>query len=198
MSVVTTGPHQLWTIGHSNHELEHFAALIGDHAIEFVIDVRSYPYSQFAAHFNRETVKPWLEARGVRYVFMGHDLGGRPLRDDQYDAEGHALYHLMAQQAGFRQAIDRLVHGSERHRLAIMCSCGQPTECHRRLLVGRVLAECGVELRHILPDGGVVIEQTVRLGSEGAQSSLFEENEPPWRSTRSVSHRQRLSASSSG
>jgi uncharacterized protein (DUF488 family) len=198
MGVVVMVSRALWTIGHSNHDLEPFSGLLAAHGIEFVVDVRSYPYSRFAPHFNRESLKPWLEARGVRYGFMGDDLGGRPLRDDQYDAEGHALYGLMAEEARFRQAIDRLVRGSERHRLAIMCSCGQPAECHRRLLVGKVMADRGVELRHILPDCGVVVEQTVPVGSENSQPNLFEQNAPPWRSTRSVSHRRRLSASSSG
>ena len=127
MDPVMAPSRKLWTIGHSNHEPEYFAALLQDHAIEFVIDVRSYPYSRFA-HFNRETLKPWLETRGVRYVFMGDDLGGRPVHDDQYDAEGHAIYSLMAEESGFRRAIDRLERGLEQHRLAIMCSCGQPAE----------------------------------------------------------------------
>jgi uncharacterized protein (DUF488 family) len=199
MEPVTTEPRTLWTIGHSNHDAEHFAALLDAHRIEYLVDIRSYPYSRFAPHFNRETLKPWLETRGVRYVFMGEDLGGRPERDDQYDADGHALYGLMAREPRFRHGIDRLVHGVDHHRLAIMCSCGQPDDCHRRLLVGKVIAEGGVELHHILPDGSVVAERTVSLGSQTTQGSLLDtQDEPLWRSTRSVSHRRRLSVSSSG
>lgn len=195
---VSTPPRAVWTIGHSNHELDEFAALVETHALEFVIDVRSYPYSRFAPHFNREDVKASLEARGVRYVFMGSELGGRPLHDAQYDPEGHALYGLMAEEPAFRRSIERLIDGSVRHRLCIMCSCGEPEDCHRRLLIGKVLTERGVELRHILPNGTVVSERKVRPGGDAVQSSLFEENEPLWRSTRSVSHRRRLSTSSSG
>lgn len=189
---------ELWTVGHSNHEFDAFASLLAAQEIEFVVDVRSYPYSRFAPHFNREVLQPALAAAGVRYVFMGDELGGRPSHDEHYDTEGHALYDLMADVPGFRQAVDRLADASRRHRVALMCSEGDPHACHRRLLVGKVLAERGVALRHILPDGTVRAESNVRLADESAQSSLFGEDEQPWRSTRSVSHRRRLSTSSSG
>ena len=188
----------LWTVGHSNHNFDAFAGLLAAQKIEFVVDVRSYPYSRFAPHFNREDLQPALALLGVRYVFMGDELGGRPGHDEHYDADGHALYSLMAQERGFRHAADRLVDAANRHRLALMCSEGDPHDCHRRLLVGKVLAERGVALRHILPDGTVLTETNVRLGDESAQRSLFGGNEQPWRSTRSVSQKRRLSTSSSG
>jgi uncharacterized protein (DUF488 family) len=191
-------PAALWTVGHSNHEFDAFAGLLAAHAIEFVADVRSYPYSRFAAQFNREDLQPALALAGVRYVFMGDELGGRPSHDEHYDAEGHARYDLMANEPRFQHAVDRLVEASRKHRLALMCSEGDPHDCHRRLLVGKVLAGRGVSLRHILPDGTVLTEEKVLLGDELAQRSLFEESEHPWRSTQSVSHRRRLSTSSSG
>ncbi len=184
----------IWTVGHSNHDLDRFERLIAAERIEFLIDVRSYPYSRYAPHFNREQLQAAVAARGVRYVFMGEQLGGRPARDDQYDTEGHALYGPMSEEEPFRDAIDRVIAGAPSHRLALMCSCAQPTDCHRRLLVGRVLTDGGVQLRHILPDGSVHSEGAVALPGD-AQCSLLREEEP-WRSTRSVSRRARLSTSS--
>jgi hypothetical protein len=61
--------------------------------------------------------------------------------------------------------------------------------------VGRVLADHGVQLRHILPNGAVHQEGVVPLEAEGGQETLFSE-EAAWRSTRSVSRRRRLSTSS--
>ena len=191
-------PTVLWTVGHSNHEFDVFADLLAAHGIEFIVDVRSYPYSRFAPHFNRKDLQPALASRGLRYVFMGDGLGGRPSHDDQYDAEGHALYEPMSREPGFTQALERLVEGASSHRLALLCSEGNPDDCHRRLLVGKVLAERGVELRHILPDGSLLTERSVELDQQSSQSSLFGDDEQPWRSTQSVSHRRRLSASSSG
>jgi uncharacterized protein (DUF488 family) len=185
----------IWTIGHSNHSFETFASLLASEKIEFIADVRSYPYSRFAPHFNREALQLALRERGVRYLFLGEELGGRPSMDAHYDAEGHALYGPMSEEPQFREAIDRLVAGANDHRVAIVCSEADPLACHRRLLVGKVLADRGLELRHIRADGSVRVEHQVRLDPTD-QSSLFEEGAEAWRSTQSVSHRRRLNTSS--
>ena len=165
--------------------------------IEFVVDVRSFPYSRHASQFNREELQDSLRTEGVRYVFLGEELGGRPSTEDEYDEEGHALYWRMAQAPQFKAAVDRLVSGARQHRIALACSEGDPQECHRRLLVGKVLSDRGVELRHILRDGSVAVETSVDVSSTD-QPSLFGEDVGQWRSTRSVSQRRRLSASSPG
>jgi uncharacterized protein (DUF488 family) len=185
----------IWTIGHSNHRFETLAALLATEAIEFVADVRSYPYSRFAPQFNREDFDAALRERGVRYVFLGEALGGRPLLEEHYDSDGHALYGPMSRQPDFVEAIDRLVRGAETHRIALLCSEAEPAACHRRLLVGRVLAQRGLELRHIRLDGSTTVEHEVRLDPTD-QGSLFGEEAETWRSTQSVSHRRRLNTSS--
>ncbi len=187
----------VWTVGHSNHEFDAFVRLVAQEQIKFLIDVRSFPYSRFAPHFNREELQTAIGQHGVRYLFLGEELGGRPTSEAHYDDEGHALYGPMSQEPAFRAAIERVVDGASAHRLALVCSEGDPHHCHRRLLVGRVLAERGVELRHILPDGSLEVEQSVEVGDAACQCSLFGE-EAPWRSTQSVSHRRRLSTSLNG
>jgi uncharacterized protein (DUF488 family) len=187
----------VWTVGHSNHDFERFAGLVDSQRIAFLLDVRSYPYSRFAPHFNREHLQPAIEARGISYVFLGLALGGRPQREDHFDADGHALYSEMAQEPAFVAAIRRVLEGAGKYRVALLCSCGQPRECHRRLLIGKVLCDSGAELRHILPDATVLTESSVPTG-EIAPEPLFGHDEQSWRSTRSVSHRRRLSASSTG
>ena len=198
MDIVMSSPPAVWTVGHSNHDLESFVALVQRHQIAYLVDVRSYPYSRFAPHFNREELQTAMEARDIRYLFLGLALGGRPQRTDQLDAEGHALYDKMAREPAFAEAIDQLLRGASEHRLALLCSCGQPYECHRRLLVGKVLCDRGAELHHILPDGTVLTETSVALSDNRAPATLFGHDEQPWRSTRSVSHRRRLSVSSHG
>jgi uncharacterized protein (DUF488 family) len=188
-------PPVIWTIGHSNHTFERFAELLQPEAVEFVIDVRSYPYSRIAPHFNRDELDASLRRVGVGYLFFGGQLGGRPSREEHYDEDGHARYDRMAEQPIFQTAVRRLLRGCSEHRLALLCSEGRPDECHRRLLVGKVLADRGVQLRHILPSGDVRHERTVALASERGQETLFGK-EAPWRSTQSVSHRRRLSTSS--
>jgi uncharacterized protein (DUF488 family) len=186
----------IWTIGHSNHELDALLRLLRGAEIDVVVDVRSFPYSRFAPWFNQDELREGLRGAGFGYLFLGEQLGGRPASPSHYDADGHALYGLMAEEPGFQGAIDRLVSGAADHRIALLCSEGKPHECHRRLLVGKVLVERGVSLRHILPDGDVEEEREVRLVPDGDQPALFADGAPVWRSTRSVSRKRRLNASS--
>lgn len=186
----------MWTIGHSNHTFERFNELLAGEGVECVVDVRSYPYSRIAPQFNREELAVALQGVCRRYLYLGEALGGRPSREDHYDEDGHARYDRMAEQPAFKAAMRRLLGGCREHRVALLCSEGQPQECHRRLLVGKVLADNGVDLRHILPSGEVHEEDVISLDSPAAQESLFGEEAVAWRSTRSVSHRRRLSISS--
>jgi uncharacterized protein (DUF488 family) len=186
----------VWTVGHSNHDVETFLALVQRHQVAHLVDVRSHPYSRYASQFNRDELRASIEACDIRYTFLGAALGGRPRHEDQLDAEGHALYDRMSMEPTFSDAIDGILRGASEHRIALLCSCGVPHECHRRLLVGKVLCDRGAELRHILPDGDVLSERTVQLRDDHAQDMLFGHDELPWRSIRSVSPRRRLSASS--
>lgn len=189
-------PATIWTVGHSNHPFDAFRHLLEAEGIEVLADVRSFPYSRFVPQFNREELESVLRGAGLRYLYLGEALGGRPARDDHYDAEGRALYGPMSEQPSFQAALDRLLAGAPNHRIALLCSEALPHDCHRRLLVGKVLAERGIALRHILPDGAVCEEREVKLTPAADQATLFGEDAPPWRSTQSVSRRRRLSASS--
>jgi uncharacterized protein (DUF488 family) len=186
----------IWTIGHSNHDWQAFQALLAGERIETVIDTRSSPYSRFAPQFNREALLTTLPDAGIAYYFQGNALGGRPERPEHYDSEGHALYGEMAAQPAFRTAINSLLTAAATQRLALLCACGRPADCHRRLLVGRVLADHGATLRHILPDGSTVEESEVKLSAEEEQTNLFGGSAPAWRSTQSVSRRARPRISS--
>ena len=47
----------VYTIGHSAHSFEEFAALLIQHGIHVVADTRSAPYSRFAPQFDREVMQ---------------------------------------------------------------------------------------------------------------------------------------------
>ena len=67
----------IYTIGHSKHPIERFIALLQQHGIDALADVRSTPYSRFNPQFNKEKLQTALAAGGVRYVFLGEELGAR-------------------------------------------------------------------------------------------------------------------------
>lgn len=181
------------SIGHSNHESDHFICLLTKYGIAAVVDVRSSPWSRFAPQFNQELLERTLARHDIIYVFLGAELGGRPDGDDFYDDDGHVLYSEVAETSFFEAGIDRLVEEARQRRVAMMCSEEDPTDCHRRLLVTRVLRERGVRMDHIRGDGSLLTEDD--LAAAEAQQSLFVE-EKPWRSTRSVLHRRPRATSS--
>ena len=76
-SVAGATPH-LFTVGHSNHSMDEFIALLKKHEIQVLADVRSSPYSAYVTHFAREELEASLKQTGIKYLFLGKELGGRP------------------------------------------------------------------------------------------------------------------------
>jgi uncharacterized protein (DUF488 family) len=144
----------VYTIGHSNHPEEHFLALLRRHAIQAVADVRSSPYSRYTPHFDRESLQKSLAKAGVRYVYLGKELGARSDDPGCY-AEGRVQFARLARTPLFQSGLARVRGGMARHRIALMCAEKEPLDCHRTILVARHLAASGVEIQHILADGAL-------------------------------------------
>ncbi len=193
---------RLYSIGHSNHALETFLELLRQYRIEVLVDARSHPYSKFAPHFDAPSLKQAVIGAGMKYLFMGKELGGRPDGDDFYDAEGHVLYWRVAESHLFLDGIGRLETGITKYRVPLMCSEENPSACHRRLLVGRVLTTHGVQLEHIRGDGSIQTEAELEAeeqrGCAEGQIRFFDEphQEKAWRSIQSVLQRGRRQTSS--
>ena len=143
---VQPGEPELLSIGHSTQSLEDLVALLQQHRIEVVGDVRTSPFSRFNPQFNRRDLQLGLNEAGIQYVFLGAELGGRPDGDEFYDPDSHVLYGRMAETPEFKAGLSRLLDGTKRFRVAMMCSEEDPVECHRFLLITRVLhgeGSCG-------------------------------------------------------
>lgn len=184
---------RLFSIGHSNHPIQVLLDLLLRHSVEVVADVRSQPRSGYSPQFDRESLQETVRRAGLKYVFLGEELGGRPEGEEFYDREGHVLYSRLAESPTFLKGIARLEEGMKNYRIAVLCSEENPTDCHRRLLIGRVLSDRRHRLDHIRGDGRVQTES--ELAQEAAsrprqtlQPTLFSATEEtPWRSTRSAS-----------
>ena len=190
----------VYTIGHSNHEFDRFVRLLQQANVTLVVDVRSRPRSGYVPHFNGPEMRDGLPKRGIDYLFMGNVLGGMPADPRFYDAEGFVLYSDIAATDTFRAGTDRLLELASRSTTAVTCGEENPTDCHRRLLIGRVLRERGVDVRHIRGDGRIQTEDDLLAAEESTMGppTLFNlGGERPWSSTRSVSPRRPPRSSSS-
>ncbi len=173
---MSSGAHPIFTVGHSNHSGEAFVELLRRHGVEEAVDVRSSPYSRnpYTAHFNREALASLLEEHGIRYVFLGDELGGRPADSACYDASGRVRYEEVARSDGFFSGVCSLLRDAESRRVAVVCSEKEPLDCHRTLLIAHALTSeaygvDGGRVRHILADGRVEThEATMRRLVESA------------------------------
>jgi uncharacterized protein (DUF488 family) len=142
------------TIGHSNHPIDRFLDLLGIHQITVLADVRSMPYSRRNPQFNREALKKSLAERGIRYVFLGEELGARS-KDPACYSEGRVVYARLAETDLFQQGLHRLEEGAKEYRVAMACAEKDPLDCHRTILVTRQLVADGFNVAHILETGAL-------------------------------------------
>ena len=143
------------TIGHSNHSMDAFLALLKQHVVTAVADVRSARYSRYTSQFNHDALRDALEAGSIEYVYLGGELGGRPADRSCYDDAGRVLYDRVAETDAFDDGIRAVVHQADEGRVALMCTEKDPLDCHRTLLVAHALASRGVEVQHVLADGSL-------------------------------------------
>jgi uncharacterized protein (DUF488 family) len=193
----------LFTVGHSNQTLDEFLSLLRQHEIELVADVRSVPKSKYASQFDAGSLTEALDEASIGYAYLGGELGGRPQGDDFYDAEGHVLYARLAESDEFFSGVIKLRSALARHRVAVMCAEEDPTHCHRRLLIGRVLHEQGHPVIHIRKDSRMETEEQLiaaeqanpqQLGLVGLVEEKVWRSAQPIRSA-SLSGAQRTSSS---
>ena len=180
--MMSTPRPQLFTIGHSNHTLAAFNALLRQHAVTAVADVRSAPYSRRCPHFNKERLRPALQSQGIAYVFLGAELGARSKDPSCYE-RGRVQYDRLAVTTQFQRGLERVLTGAQSYRVALMCAEREPLECHRTLLVARALEQRGAQITHIRADGSLESQHAALLrllsllnmshGSHGEHGDLF-------------------------
>ncbi len=138
MNAARRTPHALWTIGHSNHPLEKFLAILGAHNIEIVIDVRRYPASRKWPHFNAATLAASLSAAGIGYAGLPELGGRRRARPDSphtaWRVEAFRGYADFMDTPEFAQGLARVQALSGEKRAAVMCAEALPWRCHRSLI----------------------------------------------------------------
>ena len=144
----------IYTIGHSIHSIQAFTSLLKAVGVTAVADVRSAPYSRYQPQFNRDTLEKSLREAEIEYVFLGDELGGRSPNQSDFE-DGRVVYSRLRQRSEFDKGLERVIAGSQKYVLALMCTEKDPLDCHRTLLVAQALTEQGVEMSHIHSDSSL-------------------------------------------
>jgi len=150
-------PPVVLTIGHSNHPLERFLALLARHGVEALVDIRRFPGSRKHPHFHRDSLAAALPKSGIEYHWLEALGGRRPKQRDEspnlgLENQGFRNYADYMLSDEFREGVEKLLEVARRKRTAIMCAEGLFWQCHRRLVSDFLVAN-GVTVQHIMPSG---------------------------------------------
>ncbi|WP_084184742.1 DNA helicase RecQ [Desulfonatronum thiodismutans] len=166
-------PIPIFTIGYGSRTIEELLDLLRAHDIEYLLDVRTKPYSKRRPEYAKAVLEQRLKTNGPRYVFMGDDLGGLPDDSEMGAALGPEMGDPV-QPPAFRRGLDRLRKAfAQQARVALLCCEARPERCHRALLIGTSLAAEGVPVVHI-DEHGALISQEAMLARRDA-SGLSEQ-----------------------
>ena len=170
----------IFTIGHSDRSWEELIETLKNYNVEFVVDVRSKPGSKWHRQFNREVLQEGLPPSGLKYVYMGAELGARPNDPRLLDGDGRVWYPKVRETGEFKSAIERIEKRADSgRRLALLCMEPHPCECHRFPMIAYQLARDGYEVQHILRDGSVKTQAEIeselleRFANRIPQPDLF-------------------------
>jgi len=163
---------QVYTIGHSTHGIPYFIELLQLCKVNYVIDVRSNPYSQWNSQFNKNVLLKDLKEYNICYIHLGKQFGGLQKDPTYFDKDGLLSYEMYQQSTSFQKGIKRINKElSKGFIIAMMCTEYAPLECHRFLMVGVYLQGIGITVKHILRD------KTVKTHIE-LENMLFRKYEP--------------------
>lgn len=144
---------QLFTIGHSTRPLEEFIALLRQHTITQLVDVRSIPHSRHNPQYEQSALMTSLPAAGIAYIPIKNLGGIRPRVENSINTAWHNLsfrnYADYMQTPAFTKGIDELIAIAKKAPTAIMCAEAVPWRCHRSL-IGDTLFVHGVDVVDII------------------------------------------------
>ena len=168
--------HPIYTIGYGARDIDRFISVLKSHQIDFLIDIRSRPYSRYKPDFSKQALQRNMQKNGIRYVFMGDTLGGQPDDSACYDIDGKVDYNKIRGKAFYERGIGRLRQAYQNQlRVVLMCSEGKPEMCHRSKLIGLTLVDEGISVAHIDETDQLISQEDVNLRLNKGQPSLFDD-----------------------
>ncbi len=163
----------IYTIGYSNVPIENVITLLKANSIQILVDVRSVPYSKYVSQANKENLEAEVKAKGMKYLFMGDKLGGKPKGIEIEDEHGNIDYSNLKEEHSFKEGLDRLLKGARDFTLCLMCSEEDPAKCHRGMLLAKEFTKLGVKMRHIRHSGKIESQEVLEGRIPAKQEHLF-------------------------
>lgn len=163
----------IYTIGYGSRSMSEFIDALHQYKIAYLIDVRSVPHSSYKKEFSKKPLANEVERHGIRYVFMGDLLGGKP-DDESCYVDGMVDYEKVKNTEFFQRGIHRLHAAfSQQQRVALMCAEEKPEHCHRTKLVATTLVSENLPVVHIDENSEEMTQEQIIDRITGGQLNLF-------------------------
>ena len=119
----------LYSIGYQRlKDVETLQSILMGHHVNFLLDVRSKPYSRKHA-FNKKSLETEFSETGIAYKWAGKTLGGFSRIDESH--------------------IKRLADWQKNRVACLMCMESDPMDCHRHIEIAKRLKKYGISVSHI-------------------------------------------------
>jgi uncharacterized protein (DUF488 family) len=143
----------IYTVGHSTHQIDYFLELLKEYSINCLIDVRSVAASSYNPQYNKEPLSNFLKNNGINYLHFAEEFGARHTEPDLLDEDGKVDFDKVRKSWLFKNGVERLWSELDKgYTIALMCSEGDPFDCHRFSMISVALEKDGFEVKHILKD----------------------------------------------
>jgi len=146
----------LYTVGHSNRELDELLAILEEAGVTTLVDVRAEPRSRRHPQFNEDALRAACAPANIVYHWAGRHLGGmRPLRPGSPHValdEGRRGFADHMDTEIFKKAAAQLANMAAHAPTAILCAEREPEHCHRALIADYLLLQ-GARIVHLIAVG---------------------------------------------
>ncbi len=129
---------KVYTIGYAKRDISDLINILRKYGITLLVDVRRFPKSKYP-EFEKENLKNILEKNGLKYVFLGENLGG-------FVKGGYKKY---METQKFKDGFKVLLNLIRKETVVLMCREKNVKYCHRRFIAS-LLENLGVEVIHII------------------------------------------------
>jgi len=99
----------MFTIGYATKPVDVYVAQLLERGVTVVADVRSVPYSKRFYEYHRESLMQHLQQAGIRYVYLGEELGPRSKDPQHYDETGQVQFDRLVDAPLYRAGEQRLL-----------------------------------------------------------------------------------------
>ena len=148
----------IYTLGRESLTFEKLSALLKEHSVQILLDVRAGEGEETEAAFRRDWLRTGIMNAGLTYHWAAMQLGGpRPAlansRNTALAAEHLRGFADYMETENCRCGIDKLLNLAQ-ERLVIFGDAAEPEDCHRSLLADALVGK-GARVLHILADGSL-------------------------------------------